>query len=849
MHAMSNRILINKIFIIVTAIFSVSVMAQGTKFAKPDGFYGGMGIHYSWADDENNINRYHPEYIWVNNKTQAPTARGIGSVNKHTGLDFVEGYRFNSRFGFELSAVLFGESSDVFGFNAMYSPIITENMRLSLKAGTGYSDSAFLPSYGIELEQFMDETSAISLSFMRQPTVTYLDQQPDCSQQINNNGDAIFICQNNLDDNRYKLPVITAGIGYHHYFDRARRLPATTGASEVGTYVGIGSDFSTTMFSTNYDSEPFQQHIWQFDSTDFNILHGFRFNKHYALELSGHYMLDRGDTLRKKHLSMWGFSHKLTSPALGQGLIKGYAKAGSFYSNDQRGGLSYGLGIELYDGPRSYSLGWERLDHRDVTTEPTFPHYYDLLGVKAYYSFESRYPRYRNQAVLPQGSYVTDNEQRSYFMSFTTGSESSQLDESSSLAHQKLALSGYQGLVGFGYQHTKPGAVSLGYEASVGSSSSMYYSTSTLSSYISGETAKRLSYSLSLLPSYDVRGQGSIFGRFGIIRTDWTNETPYGVSSTSTPGASKTADVNEGNDRMSTNGLMLGIGELFPVSAQLGLSFEYVHARYRDHRVTSYTDSNRLTAIEHARYNDIDYIYRPKDDRFMVGARYFLSPHFASRKPQVSNFHQGAYIVASGERDFHTMQRANPDTFDVGNSTPLDEIANDFFPSHFFINGEGIRGTLGYGWMVTPTLHVALEGYGRYTNSTHKVRHYFNLKEDWQYATKHGFGARALLGYALTPSSMGYVHAGIITSEFERSGTDSNDLAYYETDFMLNTEGVTMGLGGELALNDHVGVRLEYSYAAYDAFGIGDPKEKSSGKWNYYRLFQDNYSIGLRYRL
>ena len=223
----------------------------------------------------------------------------------------------------------------MFGANLMYSPKINQLMRISLLAGSSYTDHTFLPSFGINVESFFGVSQAIVASLMVQPTVAYLHQSPDCKE-----ADGVLHCQNNLSDNRDQLSVINLGLGYQYYFDHDRWRQggqSATASGRVHHYVGGGTGQTVAHYPSNYDANAAVIRPWEFDTVDVSLLHGLRFSPYYSLEFSGHYLTERGDELRKKHFSFWSFAHRLSLPSLQKNSFVGYGKLGSFYSNDRRG--------------------------------------------------------------------------------------------------------------------------------------------------------------------------------------------------------------------------------------------------------------------------------------------------------------------------------------------------------------------------------------------------------------------------------------------------------------------------------------------------------------------------------
>ena len=59
------------------------------------GFYSGIGMQYSLAQQEEDLPQYYPEYITISSQKNDATTKGIGKINGSVGAHFNEGYRFS----------------------------------------------------------------------------------------------------------------------------------------------------------------------------------------------------------------------------------------------------------------------------------------------------------------------------------------------------------------------------------------------------------------------------------------------------------------------------------------------------------------------------------------------------------------------------------------------------------------------------------------------------------------------------------------------------------------------------------------------------------------------------------
>ena len=208
---------------------------------------------------------------------------------------------------------------------------------------------------------------------------------------------------------------------------------------------------------------------------------------------------------------MASLDHRLMTPRVADGFLGVYAKAGSFYSNERRGGLSYGLGFDFFDGPRSLSIGWQRMDYRNATVEPAPHFYHDFLGVKGSYALNPR-------ALYQPESPLLNREKSSTYFNFSTASHSGVLTESSEFAIRDYALSGYEGLLTLGYRMPLSTDFSVATEASLGTSSAVDYQTrrpddSGVFSFY-GSIARDLAYYASISPSYKIARGASLLAPY-----------------------------------------------------------------------------------------------------------------------------------------------------------------------------------------------------------------------------------------------------------------------------------------------------------------------------------------------
>ncbi len=803
-------------------------------FASDRGFYSGIGVQYSSANGETQGSLYSPEMIripimpptFANNRINS---QGIGHLDKRFGLHLLEGYRFNALLAAEVEAFFYGQSSDLLAAYALYTPKRIDSGAFHLKAGLSYSDHVYLPGGGFVIEWLSKPQDTIALSGIYQPTVTYKNNSSDCGFSEN---DGVVICSQNMSDKKRRLDVYNIALTYQHYFS-PRQFDFNEDDSRINHYFSFGLDQSATTYPIHYDESQSNLYKWSYDAVNLNLTQGFGFSPYYSLEASLHYLSARGDELRKKHFMMASVDHRLMTPRFADGLFDAYAKLGSFYSNDRRGGLSYGLGFDFFDGPRSLSIGWQRMDYRNATVEPAPHFYHDLFGVKATYSLN---PQALYQLDVP----LPSDEKSSLYFDFSTASHSGEITESSQFAVRDYALSGYEGLFSLGYRVPVHKYFFVGAEASLGTSSAVDYQTKrpTAASVFSfyGSIARDLAYYASIVPGYYIAPHAALFARLGVARSSWSLDLPTGVVSGN--HSHQNGGITASTQNLDLNGVLVGVGEHIKLSSHLSLLLHYDHTIYRGQllKAMPITEIAEQDRVDY--YDTKDFHFKPKEDRFGLGVEYQVQAYSQSTKPECF-LRDGVYFGLMAERDFHYVKRQ------VGFPEGNDVRDADFHENHFYLDGTAARLSIGYEWVLPENLVVALELYGRVGNSEHVIDKLYR-KESWRYATNHSIGGDILLGYEYSPGIMPYIHAGLVTTEFERSGLEepTDEIEY---NFRKNVEGFHYGIGSDVALTQHFGLRFDLSASEYEGLGDGDAKLKGSRNFIYMKNSDVNYAIGFRY--
>lgn len=806
------------------------LLSSSLAYGVDQGFYTGLGVHYTTSNKESDTPGYQPELMHMGFDNYRINSRGLGHINKVFGIHLLEGYRVNPKLAAEVDAIFYGQNSDVLAAYAVYTPKRLNHSAFHVKAGMSYSDHVYLPGAGLAIEWFTSAQDSLSISGLYQPTVVYGANTSDCGFAPNN---MATICSQNTSDKKRKLGAYNVGLTYQHAFaPRAKVLSDHT--SDLNHYFSVGMDQAATTYPINYDESQRILYKWSHDAVNLNITQGFSFSPYYAFETSLHYFSARGDELRKKHFMMASFDHRLMTPRYGGGLFDAHLKLGSFYSNERRGGLSYGFGLDFYDGPRSLAVAWQRMDYRNATIEPAPHFYHDLFGLKAAYAL---YP----SVLSPPEPPVMKQQLASVYLDFTTASHSGLLTETSEFVVRDHALSGYEGLFTFGYRIPVASHWLLGTELSLGTSSAVDYETrrpsdsSLFSMY--GSIGRDLAYYASVVPSYQLPSGVSLQGRLGVARSAWSVDLSPGLVAGS--HSHQNGGLQSSTQNLSVNGIVFGFGERIALNNHLSLLLHYDHSVYRSHNlvaapIAEIAGNDRLT-----HYSGKVFHFKPEEDRFGLGIDYQMKSNRGSSHP-LHYQRSGAYFTVMAERDFHYIKRQSR----LG-QFGLDVRDDDFHENHFYLNGEAGRFASGYQWVLPENLILGLELYGRLNNSEHRVEKVFR-KESWRYATNHSVGGDLVLGYEFSPGIMPYAHVGLVTSEFERSGDEAprNEVEY---NFRKNTEGFRYGFGSDVSLNHHLGLRFDVSSTEYEGFGDGDTKLKGSNDFIFIKASDITYALGLRY--
>lgn len=848
------------------AVIAVLALATPSLFAVNQGWYTGGGIQRSIAKDESDLDLIAETYVISATDNSRLLTAGASHVNGKLGIHLREGYKPKPFFGYELDVLLYGESSDLLAFNFLYSPLMFDYDRLFVRAGVGYTDNRFLGSYGVELEHEITPRQSVSVSAIYQPTIAYLHTDPDCATVIDTSSVQHTLCDKNLSDNKKLLGVVNYGLSYQYYFQDQSNENNDGNHSSLGHYLSLGVAQVTTVLPNLYDDKNGMSSIWNYETMGLALTRGFRFNPYYSLEVSADYLLSRGNELYKRHLAFWGFDHRFDSRSYSNGLFNFYGKVGSFYSSDRQGGISYGVGMMFHDGPKGISFSWERLDYQNGVNFVDMLHYVNLFGVKGYYRLSNMRVDRLNNIALPFAD-EDDFEDNQFFMQVQTGTNATVLQETSQFADQRIPINGLQGQVGFGLRHQSGNNLGVAVMAGVASNSGYHLvnersaplNEDALAQWIAnhltsdddilraaGRVGQGLSAELSAMVDYSFRDEASVFGQLGIAHAAWSVESSYGIAATSQPQLNS-INLASGTGNLRSNGLLMAVGEIIPLAPSLGLVFRYAHARFGAKQKTALVDQVYNATPHHTALHGKRFRYKATNDQFTVGAHYYLKDRYRFMDRVSHAFSKGPYLVVSSERDLHFMTRSF-----VENSAKVESLVDDAFASmsypSAYIRGQGVRGTMGYQWLVTPHLQCAAE----LTLSVHRSSHKHNFiyrPETWRYKAPYTGGVRTLLAYSVTPSARTYVHGGIIASQFSRKGMEGSEINFYEENFSETPMGFAVGFGSELALTNSLGLRLEYDTHFYEGFGVGDTREKGSLQWNYYRMSGDNYSLGLRFSL
>jgi len=299
------------------------------------------------------------------------------------------------------------------------------------------------------------------------------------------------------------------------------------------------------------------------------------------------------------------------------------------------------------------------------------------------------------------------------------------------------------------------------------------------------------SYGVALRGGYRLDSGPLLYGRLGMVRTDFK---AYATVNSRTESAYD-------HDRTET-GTRFGLGSDIPVTDTLFLRLDYSYTDYDDFE-GSLVDSHDTLQTER---------FSPREDLFRIGLGWQPAGFGAGRQAQeidVSGLYAGATIGHGALQSDVSGQHYDSGGLGPGESGPF-AFEGDFGDDSAATGGVFV----GYGHLLG-RYYLGLEGELEDSNAEwDHEREPGGRDFSMEKMDSRGIALRA--GYLLQNGSLVYLRAGKVRTRFNTTWTKGNDpLLHIDRDDTLS--GTRLGLGTELPLSRSVFARLDYSYTDYDS--------------------------------
>jgi len=324
------------------------------------------------------------------------------------------------------------------------------------------------------------------------------------------------------------------------------------------------------------------------------------------------------------------------------------------------------------------------------------------------------------------------------------------------------------------------------------SRATIYHNKSKLSSRTL-DLAKDRSYGIALRAGYRLATGPLLYGRLGVVRTDFDAYTTVNE---------RTAFAFD--DKRTETGVRLGLGSDIPVSHHLFVRLDYSVTDYDDFD-GSLIDSNDLLQTEN---------FAPREDLFRVGLGWQMGDlGDASRNRQVeyTGLYAGTHIAHGA------VQSEASGSHNDGNSPPTDPGPYSFV-GDFGDDSAATAGVfLGYGGSRNH-FYAGLEGEIEDSNAGWNHQR-SPTGRDFSVEKMGTLGISLRGGYILDNGSLLYARVGTARTRFNTTWAKGNNtLNNVDRDDAVS--GVRLGMGAELPISRSAFTRLDYSYTDYDSYSF-----------------------------
>lgn len=329
----------------------------------------------------------------------------------------------------------------------------------------------------------------------------------------------------------------------------------------------------------------------------------------------------------------------------------------------------------------------------------------------------------------------------------------------------------------FGGFRTQYGKLALGLELEAENSDSMWAHFGSRTFMV----ARNASYGLSALTGYRTAQGNLVYGRFGLVSTEFTSTYQQGAN----PLVRKT------DTQM---GLMAGVGTEFPLGRNLSGRFEYLLRAYDDYQIGS-----PLGGLNDDNFPNVESVAR-------LGLVYEFGPGTPAPENKQPTDFSGFYF--GGNLGHGTLQSDN--------TGPRPNAAAPTFTLNATRAGQGftLGAMAGYGHTFD-RLYLGAEADIELSSADWNIER-SPVGRVYSVDKKASVGVSLRAGYVINDSVLLYGRAGIVQSRFNTNYRTTGNAVDQDND--LN--GIRIGAGVEFAIDRGMNIRFDYSHTDYDSHAV-----------------------------
>lgn len=513
-----------------------------------------------------------------------------------------------------------------------------------------------------------------------------------------------------------------------------------------------------------------------------------------------------------------------------------------------------------------------------------------LIGAFAVFSTPIVWADWFDSISLPEVDWSThvqtistEVERGSYFV-ISNGYDGSGLHYVWQYSEYDIPLGGPMGTLTYGYQRPIKGRYFGAFEATVGKSGGKSVLTDLSGSQGPAEDGyatlrKGANISGSFLLGLYTENSNMMFLRAGLKQSEFR-----AIPRTEVNYFQVDNRLNYAFERKIL-GLQLGLGFDTPLSDRLAVRLEYGVTKYPRYSVSN--EGVKACGVlpgecleEALIFGDFDelgdqtYHFSPFEESMSLGVRYQLKGSNVQHTQHHSFYkYSQPYTVVSLERessdlfwtvvnDRNPRKQMEPVSLDIGDIYVQ-------LPPNVPISGTNLNLTAGWRQWFGNRFNLALEGFykvsqanfkasykgrpeegGSNTNSLTLEQTNYTAPINWSYQQSAGWGFNVLPGIQVNDNSIFYGKVGVIMTRFKRNGFENDLATFYGKNFVQNVRGIQGGIGSEVAINNRLGLRLEFTATRYRTYLIADTVGDGYPFYFYvHKTRGRTFSLGARYNL